>query len=194
MSLKLFAILIGCRPEGRNTEQHDVFFTIATSLAECIPAICEFWPEANGQFHIDGWREVNFVDNYHVEIIQRSKNQEVQPITLFFINLGGYKPNEFEEYHYKLIVASRTKADAIKQSKQTAFYKHTGYKGAESHIDDKFGIDADDVHSISDILPKEIKEKYSIRLSSRELSSEDELNMGYLPISRLTQQKGKEVL
>jgi hypothetical protein len=28
------------------------------------------------------------------------------PEQLFFINLGGYKENEFEEYHYKMITVA----------------------------------------------------------------------------------------
>jgi hypothetical protein len=38
---------------------------------------------------------------------------------LFFINLGGYKENEFEEYHYA--GCSHKLALATKKSKATAF-------------------------------------------------------------------------
>ena len=34
---KLYMIMLGCRPEGRYTEQHDIFFGIGTSLKELIP-------------------------------------------------------------------------------------------------------------------------------------------------------------
>ena len=62
--MKLYMIMIGCRPKGRYTEQHDIFFGIGNSVKELIPQMKEFWPEAKGNFHIDAWREVNFVDNY----------------------------------------------------------------------------------------------------------------------------------
>ncbi len=40
---------------------------------------------------------------------------------LFFINLGGYKENEFEEYHYKMmLLLQRDKVEAIRKSKRTA--------------------------------------------------------------------------
>ena len=104
---------------------------------------------------------------------------------LFFINLGGYKENEFEEYHYKIITAAKDKGEAIRKSKQTAFYKHCGFKSAESHIDDKYGIDVDDLHEIEDILPADVKEKYSINLSPDENAKPDELRIGYLMISKL---------
>jgi hypothetical protein len=56
-----------------------------------------FWPEAKGKIHIDAWREVTIVDNFSIEIVAKKRFQ----IICFFINLGGYKENEFEEYHYK---------------------------------------------------------------------------------------------
>lgn len=54
--LKLFMVLIGCKPEGRHTEQHDIFFGIGSELRDLIPDMLAFWPEANGKLHIDGWR------------------------------------------------------------------------------------------------------------------------------------------
>ncbi len=104
---------------------------------------------------------------------------------LFFINLGGYKPGEFEEYHYKMLVAATGKGMAIQQAKQTAFYKHTGFKGATSHIDDKYGIDVDDVDEINDILPAHLKEKYAILLSPAEHTHTDEMVLGYTMLDKL---------
>ena len=74
-----------------------------------------------------------------------AENLLKQKTRLFFINLGGYKENEFEEYHYKMLTACEDKSVAIQAAKQTAFYKHTGFKGATSHIDDKYGVDVDDI-------------------------------------------------
>ncbi len=51
---RLYMLLLGSTLAGRNIEQHDVFFTIAKSLPEAIPAIQKFWQEADGNIHIDG--------------------------------------------------------------------------------------------------------------------------------------------
>jgi hypothetical protein len=51
--LKLFMVLLGCTPAGRNTEQHDVFFSIGSGLKDLIPDIVDCWPEAKGKIHID---------------------------------------------------------------------------------------------------------------------------------------------
>lgn len=179
-------LLLGCKPKGRHTEQHDIFFGIAEKIKDLIPEIIAAWPEAKGKIHIDAWREVNYVDGRKVQIIERSKkiNYEEEE-GLFFINLGGYKQNEFEEYHYKMLVAGANKSVAIKQAKATAFYKHVGFKGATSHIDDKYGVDVDDICEIEDILPKHIKDKYSVLLSPSSNTKEDEMHLGYFRLEKL---------
>lgn len=156
--LKLYMCLLGCTPQGRNIEQHDVFFGIGQTLKDLVQAITQFWSEANGKIHIDAWREVTHVDGYSVRVVEKRESVgNVFPEKVFFINLGGYKQNEFEEFHYKMLAVAVDKGAAVQQAKQTAFYKHTGFKGAESHIDDRYGIDVDDVYEISDILTSRMK-------------------------------------
>ena len=182
--LKLYMVIIGCTPNGRFTEQHDVFFGIGKTLRELVPEMNAFWKEAEGNIHIDAWREIKNVDDHAVQVTEKKEALEGEK-KLFFINLGGYKENEFEEYHYKIVTAAKDKGEAVRNSKQTAFYKHCGFKGAESHIDDKYGIDVDDLYLIEDILPAAIKEKYSINLTPATDKAEDELHIGYLMIEKL---------
>ncbi len=183
---KLFMLLLGCKPGGRHIEQHDIFFAIASCLADVIPSIIEFWPEANGDIHVDAWREVKNVDGYKIEIVKNDFiRREEKENHLYFINLGGYKENEFEEFHYKMIVVAPEKGDAIRKSRQTAFYKHTGFKDAPSHVDDKYGIDVDDVYGIEDILPVENKNEYRIQISKDTTGDGDELHLGYFTIEKL---------
>jgi len=186
--LKLYMVIIGCKPAGRFTEQHDVFFGIGNSLSELAPQMNAFWKEASGRIHIDAWREITTVDDYAVRITEKQDIDDAAEKTkLFFLNLGGYKENEFEEYHYKIVTAAKDKGQAILRSKQTAFYKHCGFKGAESHIDDKYGIDVDDLYEIEEILPGEIKERYTISLSYVKDAIPDELHIGYVKIDKLLQ-------
>lgn len=181
---KLFMVLLGCRPPGRFTEQHDIFFGIGNSLKDLVPEIITSWPEANKKIHVDAFREVKSVDGYTMEITERSEALEAGGDNLFFINLGGYKAGEFDEFHYKMLTVAKTQGEAIRLAKQTAFYKHTGFKGAPSHIDDKYGIDVDDIFQVSDILPAVFKEKYSIKIIKREME-EDELFLGYFPLKKV---------
>ena len=184
--MKLFMILLGCKPEERHTEQHDIFFGIAETMKQLVPEMIASWTEAKGKIHVDAWRAVNIVDGYKVEVAEKGSSLSItQNVKIFFLNLGGYKENEFEEYHYKMLVAAKDKGEAVKKAKETAFYKHTGFKGATSHIDDKYGVDVDDVFEIADILPTQIKEKYSIVLTKSQDDAEDEMNLGYFMLEKL---------
>lgn len=176
-------VMLGATPPGRFTEQHDIFFGIADSLKELVPHMRDFWPEAQGKIHIDAWREVTQTDDYRIEVVP--KEQSPAEKHLFFINLGGYREGEFEEYHYKVLAVGATLAEASKKSKQTAFYKHYGFKGAESHIDDKFGIDVDDVYKVEDILPEVFRNQFSLRLTENAGAATDELHVGYVKIEKL---------
>jgi hypothetical protein len=180
--MKLFLLILGCKPEGRNTEQHDTFFGIGNSLNDLLPQINTFWPDA-GKIHIDSWREVTSVDGFSIEVVPRS--EQLSENKLFFLNLGGYKPNDLEEYHYKLLSVASTKTDAIQAAKQTGFYLHTGFKGAVSHIDDKYGVDVDDIYEIADILPSDIKNQYSLLIEKKTSLPEDELHIGYVTLKSL---------
>lgn len=177
-------LLLGCKPLGRHTEQHDIFFGIGSSLKDLVPDIVDFWLEADGKIHIDAWREVMVVDGYPIKVGIRNNDlmeHEKQP-KLFFINLGGYKENDFEEYHYKCLSVGATAAEAIRQAKEQTFWKHN----VSSHIDDKYGIDVDDVYEIEEVLAPRLKEKYTIIIGERGTAQpDDELHPGYLKLSKL---------
>ncbi|WP_187263529.1 DUF1543 domain-containing protein [Pontibacter beigongshangensis] len=186
---KLFMLLLGCRPLGRNTEQHDVFFGIGATVKDLVPSLKSFWPEAKASLHVDAWREVTMVNGYRISVVPRTEAATIAPeeqAKLFFLNLGGYKATEFDEFHYKMLVVARTKAEAIRQARQTAFYKHTGFKGAPAHVDDKFGVDVDELYQVKELLPEETKRRYSLTLSSTTASSSaDELHLGYFKLNKL---------
>ncbi|TWJ00932.1 uncharacterized protein DUF1543 [Mucilaginibacter frigoritolerans] len=185
--LKLFMLLLGCKPPGRHIEQHDVFFGIAGSLSELVPEIKAFWPEPE-KIHIDAWREVTAVDGYQINIINKGETNNTSAdlmMRLFFVNLGGYQPDKFEEQHYVILTAKKDRAAAFKASKETLFFRHNHFEGASSHIDDKYGIDVDDLYQIEDILSDSQKEKYQIELTPMADLSDDQINLGYFKLDRL---------
>lgn len=177
--MKLFYVILGATPEGRNIEQHDVFFGIAETLEDLIPEIKEFWKGT--RIHIDCYQAVQFADGYEVKIVE--KNDQKTENQLFFINLGGYKPGFFEEFHEQHLMIGTSMGEIVKRIKQTDFYQNMGFKGAESHIDDKHGVDIDDIFNVHDILPKEMKEKYSIVLEKTDAEiQENEMHLGYMKL------------
>ncbi|GAA4162991.1 DUF1543 domain-containing protein [Chryseobacterium ginsenosidimutans] len=182
--MKLFYIILGATPKGRNIEQHDVFFGIAESLKDLVPEIKEFWKEADGKIHLDCYQEVKFADGYEVRIIE--KGEKTSEEQLYFINLGGYKKGFFEEFHEQHLMVGKSMSDIVKKAKTTEFYKTMGFEGAVSHIDDKHGVDIDDIFNVSDILSEKMKEKYSITLKKSDTENQENLmGLGYLKIDKI---------
>lgn len=177
----LFMVILGATPPGRTIEQHDVFFGIGHDIKTLKPDMYTFWDNA-GQLHIDSYRAVTRVDNFEIKIVEKNA-LAAQKQKLFFINLGGYLPKDPEEYHFKILVVAETMAEAVKKAKQTAFYKQYGFKGAESHIDDKHALDVDDMHKVTDLLPEHIKAKYALQITPLPIAEEDDAwQVGYVKL------------
>lgn len=183
--LKLYMLLLGSKAPKRNVEQHDYFFGIASSLKELVPEIKAFWPEAGNSIHVDGWREVNSVDGYSVKVILKEEGSVSSLKKLFFINLGGYTTGKLEEQHYTVLTVQDDRALATKDAKSTVFFKTNSIKGANSHIDEKYGIDVDDIYRIEEILSPEYKDKYHIEIVPQEGLTADEIHLGYFKLDKL---------
>ena len=190
-ALKLYMLLLGSKAPGRHVEQHDFFFGIAKSLNDLVPEIKSFWPEAGDKIHIDAWREVTFVDGHLIKIASRNEQNLDSDKKLFFINLGGYQENKFEEQHYTILTVKTDRAAASNEAKKTLFFKNNSFEDptsqidATSHIDDKYGIDVDDIYQIEDILSPTQKERYRIQLLPSPGSKEDPIHLGYLKLKAL---------
>ena len=181
MDKRLFMVLLGCRPEGRNTEQHDVFFGVASSLEDLIPEMNTFWP--NVELHIDAYLVVEIVDQYEIVITprEREENPLENNLKLYFINLGGYSPPEFEEYHKKILVVAEDMSSAIKQVKNDVFYLagQNQNTSARSHVDDKMEVDS--------IIPvQELISDFRIEVKKAETELlQTKLHIGYLAFSKI---------
>ena len=70
-------------------------------------------------------------------------------------------------------------------SKQTAFYKHIGFENAVAHIDDRYGIDVDDIMNVTEMLGRQYKDKYKIAIEENAQQAQDELHLGYLPVDKI---------
>ncbi|TKC09730.1 DUF1543 domain-containing protein [Pedobacter frigoris] len=183
---KLFMVLLGSKAPQRNVEQHDYFFGIAPSLSRLVPQLKAFWPEAGSSLHIDGWREINLVDGYQVKVIEKNNTIASDVHKLFFINLGGYQTGKLEEQHYTMLCVKPDTAQAVQDSKKTIFFKSNSTKGANSHIDEKYGIDVDDIYRLDDILSPDLKKKYQIQVSPADIEiPEDQIHLGYFKLDKI---------
>ena len=191
--LTLFMVQLGGRPKGRLIEQHDIFFGIANQVSELVDDINQHWPEVKNKWHIDSYRAISKVDDYTIKLVESgSPVESANDLKLFFINLGGYQRGSFEEFHYKLLIVAASQADAIKQAKQSEFYKAFTYKDKESpfnaasHIDDKFEVDIDDIYNVNDLISNVRLLIEPIINDSHELvNADDKEYVGYLSIKNL---------
>ena len=188
---KLYMLLLGSKAPQRNVEQHDFYFGIARSLKELLPDIKAFWPEAGNSIHLDGWREVTLVDGFQVSVLSKSENESPNGPKLFFINLGGYQTGKLEEQHYTVLGVYDDRTQAMQMAKKTVFYREQsvkGMKGANSHIDEKYGIDVDDVYRVEDILSANHKHQFQIHLTPASDSTDDVIHLGYITLDKLSKQ------
>ncbi|KGE13289.1 hypothetical protein DI53_2820 [Sphingobacterium deserti] len=178
---KLHMVLLGCKPSGRFTEQHDIFFGIGADLRDLKPAMNAFWKEAKGKLHVDAWREVTVVDGFAIEVRPRTESVESN-LKLFFVNLGGYRGQDFEEYHYKQLVVAQDVAGATKKAKSSVFFR----EHISPHIDDKYGLDVDDIFSVEDALPEGMRSVYQLVITPiAGQAVDDDIAIGYLKFSSL---------
>jgi hypothetical protein len=67
-----------------------------------------------------------------IEIIAKEAVENADLNHLFFINLGGYKENEFEEYHYKILTVAQSMGLASKRPRRvlsnTAVSRELAYR------------------------------------------------------------------
>ena len=182
---KLYCITMGATVPGRLIEQHDVMFAAAPDISDLIPSLQAAWPEGSS-VHVDAYREVNTVGAYRISLRPRESSVEAtgNDLKLFFFNLGGYVDGDMEEYHHKALVVAATQKEATAWVKQTEFYQHRGYAGAESHIDDKMSVDIDDVHIVDDLLAGTA---WQLHISANDdtTAADDVWQVGYLSLSKL---------
>lgn len=215
--MKLFMLKIGARPPGRLIEQHDVMFVIANSLSETIESVNQHWPAVKNNWHLDAWREVKRVGDYQILLSKQSLSKDglskdnaladnifaddrvdnkldSQDKQLYFVNLGGYLPGQFEEFHYKTLVVAETLGKATAQVKKAAFYQDytfdnvdTAKSGvATSHVDDKHQVDLDDIHCVADLLPKDVALTIQpLTEPEKNQLSDDTLHIGYLSLKQI---------
>lgn len=189
----LFMVQLGGRPKGRLIEQHDMFFGVANQVSELIEGINHHWPEVKNKWHIDSYRAITQIGNHSIKLVESATSDGNNGLKLFFINLGGYQQGSFEEFHYKLLIVAATQADAVKQAKQSVFYKEFTFKDkdspfdAASHIDDKFAVDIDDIYNVNDLISNVQILIEPIAHDSHALANtdDDKEYVGYLSIKNL---------
>lgn len=189
IAMDLYMILLGATPKGRLIEQHDLFFGIAPTLADLQDDIDQAWAEADGNWHIDAYRKVRQVEQYQIKIIPKSQPKSCDK-HLFLLNLGGYRPQHFGEFHHTMLIVADDLSQAIEIAKNSEFFQSFSIDDSRaiSHIDNRYGVDIDDAFAVMDILPSRFKMQYQIDIiPMTDIQAQaDEIVLGYLPKKHLT--------
>jgi hypothetical protein len=107
--MKLFALYIGGSTETSMIEVHDVRIVIAGSIADTYPELKAKWWGKPETLHLDCWGELTSADGHNISL----KPIPAEGIDkLWFVNLGGYDPQDFTELHKNVFVVAPTESKA----------------------------------------------------------------------------------
>ena len=156
---KLFLVVLGGRTKLSNIEIHDLRWVVGRNIEDTFPQLRNEWFGDQKGLHMDSFIEIKFIDGYRIllqketlnrNIISKSTLPSLKKKNLWFVNVGGYDPNQLNELHEFGLVVAESSVEAKRKARQK-FLIGSKYK----HIDDiarlnKFEL-VDDCHSIINI-------------------------------------------
>jgi hypothetical protein len=111
--MKLFMFYVGGDCGDSNIELHDVRFSVGETPEACHEDLRRQWWGTPKSLHLDCWGAVEQADGYDITLSPACTEQN--EMKLFFLNLGGYDPDNFEELHRNvLLVATDVKAAIVR--------------------------------------------------------------------------------
>ena len=166
--MKLFAVFLGGRAEKCNIELHDVVFTCADEISQSYDDLLNKWFGDAKRLHIDSWVELKYIDGYEISL---SKTKPSHNERLYFINLGGYEKNKFEELHESKFLVGIDENEIKNRAKEKLL---VGYD--QVHTDDLY--DVDDCIEISKV------SEFFVHIRKTKVKENLKFNNGYLPLPR----------
>jgi Domain of Unknown Function (DUF1543) len=115
MTLNLFMFYVGGEIANCNIEVHDVRFSIGQTAQDCFDDLRQQWWGDAKSLHVDSWAEISHADGYDVAIADKPSGSQDR---LFFLNLGGYAADRFEEDHQNVLIVATTQREAVKRALQ----------------------------------------------------------------------------
>jgi hypothetical protein len=109
----LHLVVLGGRVDGAHIELHDVRFVVGATLEDTLPELRRQWFGRRRGLHIDSALVVRQVGAYAVELRREPFHG---PQRLWFVNVGGYRPERLAEEHAFGLVVAPTAAGAKRQA------------------------------------------------------------------------------
>ncbi len=166
---KLFVVALGGKAKNSNIEVHDIRWVLGRDIKETIPHLKAQWIGAKNKLHIDSYITVEYVDGYKIQPIRIHKTSKSSKSTtpenenktyLWFIYMGGYDAEKFEEQHKFDLIAAKNVYEAKKLAK-----KRWSHGFELKHVDS-----AKIIHIIPLVLSKNNTEIWQIDLVKDPLS------------------------
>lgn len=130
---KLFMVYLGGKVSTSHIELHDIRFVVGDTIEETYPTLREEWFGDLAGLHLDSYMEIRNIDGYKVKL---QDTQNTQAEHLFFVNIGGYDPNNMLERHQVGLFVASFPAEAKKRAKATLLVDATN-----QHKDDLYAVD-----------------------------------------------------
>lgn len=103
--MKLFMFYIGGDCGSSNIELHDVRFSVGEKAEDCYDDLRRQWWGDPKSLHLDCWGAVEQADGFDITLTREPSNDAHK---LFFLNMGGYDPGQFEELHKNVLLVGKT--------------------------------------------------------------------------------------
>ncbi len=125
-SQSLFLVVLGGKAPNSHIELHDVRWVIGSSIKETFGQLRSEWFGDNKGLHIDSYMKICYIDGYQVKVnpcmdeFHKLDNIQAKTsnLSLWFVNLGGYNPNDMNEHHSFGLLVAKTYAEAKKIAKE----------------------------------------------------------------------------
>ncbi len=129
---KLFMVLVGGHTPTSNLEVHDMRFVTGHTVQDTYETLQSEWWGAPDTLHIDAWADVTQIDGFDIRL---SKAPYTGAEKLYFINLGGYVPDIFDEVHKNILVVEQSLPLARQKAKDGVIHWKQPHKDTEFEIE-----------------------------------------------------------
>lgn len=118
---QLFMVYLGGHAGQCHIEVHDVRFVIGEQIEDTYPELIQQWYGDKSGLHLDSYHIVDTVlgsdgKTYQVNVSQQPAADTA--MKLYFVNMGGYHPDQMAEQHAFSLFACRDEIQAKQMARQ----------------------------------------------------------------------------
>lgn len=128
----LFMIMVGGHTPTSNLEVHDMRFATGQTIEDTYETLQSEWWGDPDTLHLDVWAKVTCIDGFDVTLRTEPYKGEEK---LFFVNLGGYDPAQFDELHKNVLIVAKSEALAKNAARESVKHWSVPHKDTSFEIE-----------------------------------------------------------